>query len=81
MTFLQRILAAGLALVFLVAVLLFASIALGVLLALGIVVWAWLWWRSWRLPRRRGHGGGRVIEGEYRSETDLKRVREPNRPL
>jgi uncharacterized membrane protein YccC len=46
----------------------FASVALGVALAIGVVVWAWLWWRTRSLPRRR------VIEGEYRDVTHLESV-------
>lgn len=57
MPLVQRLLGAALALLFLVAVLVFASIALGVLLAAGLVVWAWLWWHSRSLPRRHTIGG------------------------
>ena len=59
MTLLQRLLGGLLGLLFLVAVLVFASLALGVLLAVGLVVWGWLRWRS---PSLRG---ARVFEGEY----------------
>jgi hypothetical protein len=58
MTLIQRLLGAVLAILFLLAVLVFASIALGVLLAFGLAAWGWLWWRSRSLPRRT------VIEGE-----------------
>lgn len=75
MTLLQRILGAALALVFLVAVLFFASLALGVLLAVGLIAWGWLWWRSRSISR----GRGRVIEGEYRDETILQRLEERER--
>jgi hypothetical protein len=70
MTLLQRILGAALALLFLVAVLFFASLALGVLLAVGLIAWVWLWWRSRGISR----GDGRVIEGEYRDETVRQRL-------
>jgi hypothetical protein len=70
MTLLQRILGAALALLFLVAVLFFASLALGVLLAVGLIAWVWLWWRSRSISR----GDGRVIEGEYRDETVRQRL-------
>jgi hypothetical protein len=59
MTLLQRLLGGVLAVLFLLAVLVFASLALGVLLAVGLAAWGWMWWRSRSLPR------GRVIEGEY----------------
>jgi uncharacterized membrane protein YccC len=53
---------------FLLAALVFASVALGIALAVGVAVWAWLWWRARSLPRRR------VIEGEYRDVTHLETV-------
>ena len=55
--------------VFLLSALIFASVALGIALMVGVVVWAWLWWRSRSLPRQRV-----VIEGEYRDVTDLERL-------
>jgi len=70
MRFLQRLLATVFALLFLMAVLVFASVALGVMLALGLAAWAWLWWRSRSLPRRH------TIEGEYRDVTHLERLEE-----
>jgi hypothetical protein len=66
MTLIQRLLGAALGILFLLAVLVFASIALGVILAVGLAAWAWLWWRSRSLPRRH------TIEGEYREVTDLE---------
>jgi hypothetical protein len=70
MPLLQRLIGAALALLFFVAVLVFASIALGVMLALGLAAWAWLWWRSRSLPRRH------TIEGEYRDVTHVERLEE-----
>jgi uncharacterized membrane protein YccC len=66
MILLQRLLGAVLGILFLLAAVLFASVALGIALAVGIVVWAWLRWRSRSLPRRN------VIEGEYRDITHLE---------
>jgi hypothetical protein len=60
----------ALAVLFLVAALVFASIALGVALAVGIAAWAWVAWRSRGLPRRH------TIEGEYRDVTSLERLEE-----
>ena len=40
------------------------------LLAVGLVAWAWIWWRT-RSVRK---GEGEVIEGEYRSETRVERL-------
>jgi hypothetical protein len=76
MSLLQRLLGAALGVLFLLAVLVFASLALGILLAAGLVVWGWLWWRS-----RSLRGGGYVIEGEYRDETPKRRLpaRDPRR--
>jgi hypothetical protein len=68
MPLVQRLLGAVVALLFLLAVLLFASIALGVALAVGLAAWAWLWWRSRSLPRRH------TIEGDYRDVTDAERL-------
>lgn len=77
MTLLQRLLGTVLGIFFLVAVFVFASIALGVILAVGLIVWAWLWWRSRSLSR----GGGTVIEGEFRDVTPAERLedRDPRR--
>jgi hypothetical protein len=68
MTLIPRLLGAALAILFLLAAAVLASIALGVALAVGIVAWAWLWWRSRSLPRRH------TLEGEYRDVTDLERL-------
>ena len=67
---LQRILGVVLALLFLAAVLVFASIAAGVLLAAGLLAWTWAWWRG------RGLRKAVVIDGEYRDETHLERLRD-----
>jgi hypothetical protein len=73
MHLIQRLLGAALAVLFLVAALVFASIALGIALALGLAVWGWLWWRSRSLPR------GHTIEGEYRDVTDFERLQDRGR--
>ena len=66
---LQRVVGAVLGLLFLVAVFIFTSLIVAALLAVGIVVWGWLWWRSRdRVSRPPGRGGA-VIEGEYRDLT------------
>jgi len=70
MIFIQRLLGAALALLFLLAAAVFASIALGVVLAVGLAAWAWLWWRSRSLPRGRMRGD--AIEGEFRDVTHLE---------
>lgn len=78
MGFIQRIVGILLGLLFLAAVLVFTSLALGVLLALGLVVWGWVWWRSRSL--RRSQRGGAVIDGEYRDVTQSQRLEERHRP-
>ena len=73
----QRLVGVLLGLLFLAAVLVFASLALGVLLAVGLVIWGWLWWRT-RSLRRPGRGV--VIEGEYRDITRSQRIEDRERP-
>jgi len=72
MAVLQRIVGAVLGVLFLVAVFVFTSLILAGLLAVGIVVWCWLWWRTRAL--RRAERGGAVVEGEYRDVTALERI-------
>jgi hypothetical protein len=74
MTLLQRLVAGLLAILFLVGVLVFATLALGVLLAVGVFAWGWLWWRSRSLRQEN------VIEGQYSDETALQRLEERQRP-
>jgi hypothetical protein len=80
MGLIQRALGIVLVLFFLLAVFVFTSLALGVLLAVGLVVWGWLWWRGRsRLPVDRG--GGTVVEGEFRDVTPSQRIEQRDRPL
>jgi hypothetical protein len=67
----QRIVGVVLGLLFLVAVFVFASIILGALIAIGIAIWAWVWWRTRSLRKARG---GAVIEGEFRDATPPPRL-------
>ena len=75
----QRVVGVLLGLLFLAAVLVFASLALGVLLAVGLVIWGWLWWRTRSL--RRAPGRGVVIEGEYRDVTRSQRIERRDGPF
>jgi VIT1/CCC1 family predicted Fe2+/Mn2+ transporter len=59
----QRVLSAILGVLFLIAVFLFTSLLVAVVLTAGLLLWAWAWWRA------RGRRG-RVIEGEYRVVRD-----------
>jgi hypothetical protein len=75
---LQRVLGAVLALAFFIAVFVFASLVLGALIAVGLVVWGWLWWRTRSL--RRPARGGAVVEGEYRDVSEAPRLRSRDEP-
>ena len=78
MGLIQRIVGVVLGLLFLLAVFVFASLVLGILLAVGLVVWGWLWWRSRSLPE--GGRGGTIIEGQYRDVTPTQRLEERDKP-
>jgi HAMP domain-containing protein len=75
MTLIQRLVGIVLGALFLLAVFVFASLALGVILAVGLVVWGWLWWKTRALRRDAGD----VIEGEYRDVTAAQRLEERER--
>ena len=74
----QRFVGVLVGLLFLAAVLVFASLALGVLLAVGLAIWGWVWWRTRAL--RRAPGRGVVIEGEYRDVTRSQRIEDRKGP-
>jgi hypothetical protein len=61
----QRIVAALLGVLLLIAVFLFVSFLLALALTAGLLLGGWMWWRS------RGRRG-RVIEGEYRVVTRVE---------
>jgi hypothetical protein len=77
MPFVQRLVGVVLAALFLLAVFVVASLALGVLLAVGLGVWGWLWWKTRSLRKQSGN----VIEGEFRDVTPAQRLaqRDPQR--
>jgi len=59
----QRVLSALLAVLFLVAVFVFTTILVAVVLTAGVLLAGWIWWRGrGRVRSRRSQ----VIEGEYR---------------
>lgn len=66
----QRVLSALLGVLFLVLVFVFTSLLVAMVLAAGLLLAAWGWWRS----RKRA---GRVIEGEYRVVRDTKYYLKP----
>jgi cobalamin biosynthesis protein CobD/CbiB len=78
MPLIQRLVGAVLAALFLLAVFVVASLALGVLLAVGLAVWGWLWWKTRSL---RKEDRNVVIEGEFRDVTPAQRLaqRDPQR--
>ena len=55
----QRLLSAVIGVLFVIAVFIFTSFLVALALAVGLLAFGWLWWRS---RRERG----RTIEGEYR---------------
>jgi hypothetical protein len=77
MGFIQRVVGVLLGLLFLVAVFVFASLALGILVAVGLVVWGWLWWRT--RGKLGPRPGGAVVEGEYRDVTPAQRIEDRDR--
>ena len=77
MNLIQRIVGALLGVLFLVAVLVFASLAFAILVVAGLAVWGWLWWRSRKMPGP--DRGGAVIEGEYRDVTPSSRIEKRER--
>ena len=65
MKIVQRILAAVLGLILLVAAFVFASLLLGVMAVFGLVAWVWLTWRARRMGSKPAARGS-IIEGEFR---------------
>jgi hypothetical protein len=72
MPFVQRLVGVVLAALFLLAVFVVASLALGILLAVGLGVWGWLWWKTRSLRKENGN----VVEGEFRDVTPAQRLEE-----
>ena len=64
----QRVTGAALGVVLFIAVLVFASVIIAIAAAAALLFGVWLWWRSRKLPKRRG--AGVVVEGEYRVEPE-----------
>jgi len=71
---LQRIAGAAIGVVLFILALLFTSVLLAVAGGIALGVWAWLAWKTRRLRRAPPPADGSVIEGEYRVETDVKRL-------
>ena len=74
----QRVVGAALGVVLFIAAVVFASVILAIVAAFALVVLAWFWWRTRKLPKRAGDGV--VIEGEYRVEPEQpRRLEDSNR--
>ena len=71
MGLLQRLVGILLTLLFLAGALVFASLLLAVLVAAGILLGGWMWWRSRGLPRS-GAREAVVVEGEFRDVTPVR---------
>lgn len=78
MNLFQRIAGAVLGVLLFVLALVFASVILAVAGVVALAVYAWLWWRTRRLPRRET-GAGTVIEGEYRVERETRQLDDDTR--
>ena len=76
MKLVQRLAAALVALLVFAAALVFASIALGILLVAGLAGWAWLWWRG----RKLRPASGVVVEGEARDVVVVEHIEYRDRP-
>lgn len=85
MHLIQRIVAGVLGIVVIVLAFVFASVVLAVAAVAGLLLWAWLWWRSRKLraawaegvrdgPVPPGQPSGDVIEGEFRDVTPEPRA-------
>lgn len=74
MGWIQRIVGFALGLLFVLAVFVFTSLVLGILLAVGLLLWGWLWWRGRSLPQH-----GTTIEGEFRDVTATQRIEQQRR--
>jgi hypothetical protein len=72
----QRLAGAVLGILLFVLAFVFTSVILAVAAAVALLLFAWLWWRTRNLPKR---GRGTVIEGEYRVESETRRIDDDTR--
>lgn len=66
---LQRFIGAVLGALVFVLLFIFASVVIAFVVAAGLLIGGWLWWRTRHLRRAVREQQGRVIEGAYRDET------------
>jgi hypothetical protein len=69
----QRVAGAVLGVLLFAAAFIFASVILALAGVMALALYAWLWWRTRNHPKR---GPGTVIEGEYRVESETRRIGE-----
>lgn len=62
---LQRLAGAVLGALLFLSLFVFVSFVLALVIAAGLVVWGWLWWRTRQLRRAMSKRQGAVIEGEF----------------
>lgn len=79
MNLIQRIAGAALGVVLFVLALVFASVLLAVAGGIALGVWAWLAWKTRGTRKAMDKDSPSVIEGEYRVETEIRRLDEPPR--
>jgi Mn2+/Fe2+ NRAMP family transporter len=79
LSLLQRILGAALGVVLFILALVFASVVLAIAGGIALGVWAWLAWKTRGVRKEMEKDSPSVIEGEYRVETEVRRLDEPPR--
>ena len=74
----QRLAGIAVAIVLAIVALVFASVVLALAAAIALVLGGWLWWHTRDLRRDLEHGAretpGRVIDGEFRVEREMRRL-------
>jgi hypothetical protein len=70
----QRIAGIAIGLVLFVLAFIFASVILAVAGGIALGVWAWLAWKTRGLRRAAKKAEGTVMEGEYRVESETRRI-------
>jgi len=71
---LQRFIGAVVGALAFVFLFIFASFVLALVVAAGLLIGGWLWWRTRHLRRTARQQKGSIIEGEFRDETAPQRI-------
>lgn len=74
MTLLYRALGAVAGLALVIAAFLLASVILAAVAVVGLIAWAWVWWRTRGLRRAAQMRQSAVIEGEFRVDEVERKV-------